>query len=760
MIPLTGRTSYFYDNWESINASSQVLNIISGYEIPFVKEPYQYHHPITQANSYEERILIEEEINNLLAKDAIEEIPMSELYYSSSMFLVTKKSGGKRPVLNLKPLNKFVPNQTFKMEGIHLLKDFLKPNYFMTKLDLSDAYYSIPIDKHSRHYLQFIFEGKLYQFKVLVFGLNTAPRIFSECMKPVVAFIRSKGILIIIYLDDILLAARTYHECLCQTNFAIDLLESLGFCINCKKSQLIPSQHIPFLGFVVDSTTMTIGLPLEKIALIQSLAATLKESSQPVTLRSLSRFIGMCTATRPAVFQAPAHYRHLQFLKNSVLQNSLELNWVYNRKVSLNQAAKEDLVWWINHLSQNSTQPIILPSPNKIITTDSDGDMVRGRSFSRTLVRGRNKVTHKFKGTDGRFYESEVVCERSTLSDSHQSSGGQYDCLSLYKPFGWNRFCQSLHARSQNVEVVPKKKYPHFSCLHPRSTQLHSRNSVPINKSQFRMKTQSSNFSSDLCNLHYSRSRPFCNKSKQSSSEINFMVPRSRCSGNQCFLNSLVQPAMLCISPLQSTYEMPKKNSVQQSQGSPHCSGVEVETVVSNSTIDALRSPVVASQYFRSIDSSITSRENAPETSHIIHVAAVRRCLGQFKLSTRVSNIIMSSWRSGTQAQYKSAWSKWSSWCAEKQEDPVSCDISCFLEFLSELFDSGLQYRTISVYRSAISASHLSVEGSSIGSHQLVSRFMKGVYELRPPQPQVFTTWDVGTVLRYLKNFTQLELSH
>ena len=313
MIPLTGRTSYFYDNWKSINASSQVLNIISGYEIPFVKKLYQYHHPMTQANSDEERILIEEEINNLL--NATEEIPMSELYYSSSMFLVTKKSGGKRPVLNLKPPNKFVPNQTFKMEGIHLLKDILKPNYFMTKLDLSDAYYSIPIDKHSRRYLQFIFEGKLYQFKVLVFGLNTAPKIFSKCMKPVVAFIRLKGILIIIYLDDILLTARTYHECLCQTNFAIDL----GFRINREKSQLIPSQHIPFLGFVVDSTTTTIGLPLEKIASIQSLAATLKESSQPVTLRSLSRFIGMCTATRPAVFQAPAHYRHLQFLKNSVL---------------------------------------------------------------------------------------------------------------------------------------------------------------------------------------------------------------------------------------------------------------------------------------------------------------------------------------------------------------------------------------------------------------------------------------------------------
>ena len=49
--------------------------------------------------------------------------------------------------------------------------------------------HSIPVDKQSRRQLQFIFEGKLYQFKVLVFGLSTAPRIFTNVMKPVVAFI-------------------------------------------------------------------------------------------------------------------------------------------------------------------------------------------------------------------------------------------------------------------------------------------------------------------------------------------------------------------------------------------------------------------------------------------------------------------------------------------------------------------------------------------------------------------------------------------
>ena len=234
--------------------------------------------------------------------------------------------------------------------------------------------------------------------------------------------------------------------------------------------------------------------------------------------------------------------------------------------------------------------------------------------------------------------------------------------------------------------MVSTKKYPHFSCLHPSLAQPHSRHTVSINKPQFRMETQSSNFSSDLCNLQYSRSRPFYNKSKQSTSEIHFMVPRSRCSGNQCLHNTLVQPTMLCISSLQSNYKIPKTNSVSQSQGSPHHSSLEVDTMVSNSIVDALRSPVVASQYLSTPDSSITSWENAPETSNVSCMAAVRRCLGQFKLSSRVSNIIMSSWRSGAQAQHKSAWSKWSSWCVEKQENPVSCDISCFLEIFYQNF--------------------------------------------------------------------------
>ena len=60
-----------------------------------MEEPSQHFHPSTKANSAEERDLILEEINSLLAKDATEQVPMGELCYSSNMFLVAKKSGVK-----------------------------------------------------------------------------------------------------------------------------------------------------------------------------------------------------------------------------------------------------------------------------------------------------------------------------------------------------------------------------------------------------------------------------------------------------------------------------------------------------------------------------------------------------------------------------------------------------------------------------------------------------------------------------------------
>jgi hypothetical protein len=66
--------------------------------------------------------------------------------------VIPKRTGGFRPIVNLKALNKFVRPVYFKMEGIHLLQELIRPGDFFTKIDLKDAYLSLPLRKKDRKF--------------------------------------------------------------------------------------------------------------------------------------------------------------------------------------------------------------------------------------------------------------------------------------------------------------------------------------------------------------------------------------------------------------------------------------------------------------------------------------------------------------------------------------------------------------------------------------------------------------------------------
>ena len=89
-----------------------------------------------------------------------------------------KEGGGNRPVINLKHLNNFIPYQLFKMKGLNLLQNMLQKGD-MCKLDLKDAYFCVPLKKESRKYVRFQWEGTLYEFFCLCFGLGPSPLIFQ-----------------------------------------------------------------------------------------------------------------------------------------------------------------------------------------------------------------------------------------------------------------------------------------------------------------------------------------------------------------------------------------------------------------------------------------------------------------------------------------------------------------------------------------------------------------------------------------------------
>ena len=87
------------------------------------------------------------------------------------------------------------------MENLATLKSLPNKDDYMINLDLTDAYPTVPINPDS----VFSVREQTFQFTAMPFGLNLAPRLFIKIMKPVVASLRSQGVHLVIYLDDILL---------------------------------------------------------------------------------------------------------------------------------------------------------------------------------------------------------------------------------------------------------------------------------------------------------------------------------------------------------------------------------------------------------------------------------------------------------------------------------------------------------------------------------------------------------------------------
>lgn len=84
-------------------------------------------------------------------------------------------------------------------------------SWFST-INLSDAYFHVPIALHHSQYLCFTFEGKVYQFELLPFGLSLAPWVFTGCMWAVLAPMQANVMHILPYLDDWLVCVLTQQQ--------------------------------------------------------------------------------------------------------------------------------------------------------------------------------------------------------------------------------------------------------------------------------------------------------------------------------------------------------------------------------------------------------------------------------------------------------------------------------------------------------------------------------------------------------------------
>ena len=108
----------------------------------------------------------------------------------------------------------------------------------MAPIDLKDAYFSVTMAQQGQKLLRFSWQGQMYKFQCLPFGLRSAPRVFTKLLKPVIALLHQRGLHLILYLDDMLLMAQYKVELRAFVKSVPQLLQLLGFNIDWDKSVL------------------------------------------------------------------------------------------------------------------------------------------------------------------------------------------------------------------------------------------------------------------------------------------------------------------------------------------------------------------------------------------------------------------------------------------------------------------------------------------------------------------------------------------
>ena len=227
------------------------------------------------------------------------------------IFLINKRTGKLRLIIDLSVLNHSVYTETFKMETQRKVRNAVQLNDWAFSLDLMDAYLHIPIHHRSHKYLRFTLRGRVYQFKALPFGLSTSPFMFTRLMVVIATFLRRRAITLNPYLDDWLARNQNRRKLLEHRQFIMSLINSLGLKINYEKSDLVPPQVFTFIGMEFLTHINIVRVPqARQMKILDSVRIFLQKTS--VSARDFLSLLGQLNAAADFVMLGRLHLRPLQ----------------------------------------------------------------------------------------------------------------------------------------------------------------------------------------------------------------------------------------------------------------------------------------------------------------------------------------------------------------------------------------------------------------------------------------------------------------
>lgn len=231
---------------------------------------------------------VNEELDKWIASGVVER---SSSDWALLIVPVMKKTEGQdgqqkikvRMCLDARKLNERTRRDAYPLPHQDRILGRLGSSKYLSTIDLSKAFWQIPLDKDSRKYTAFrVFGRGLFQFTRLPFGLVNSPATLSRLMDQVLGYGELEPN-VFVYLDDIVIASNSFEEHLRTLEEVARRLNAANLSINLDKSKFCVAE-LPYLGFILSKEGVRPNP--EKVEAIVNF-------ERPSSVRSLRRFLGM-----------------------------------------------------------------------------------------------------------------------------------------------------------------------------------------------------------------------------------------------------------------------------------------------------------------------------------------------------------------------------------------------------------------------------------------------------------------------------------
>ena len=262
-------------------------------------------------------------------------------------------------------------------------------------------------------------DGVYYEWSALPFGLSSAPFVFTKVMRQLSRYFREVCKYDLIqYIDDWLFVFDTEAEAQVASACIKRTFKEWGLLTCPKKSEWTPTQRIKMLGFIVDLEHGKFEVPESRRKKILDQAAMLAESTGPVAVREVARFVGRIVSC--GLVLGPVAVRWARACYRLIEERS-----AWTSAVTLTEEAKEECRFWKRWFPELKSCDIFPKKVHVHAVGSSDAsdfatggwlrrnydELEKGEGFNLKLLSEQTRLARELLESEGEELESSTLRE-------------------------------------------------------------------------------------------------------------------------------------------------------------------------------------------------------------------------------------------------------------------------------------------------------------------------------------------------------------